>query len=116
MGEFREVMKADELEAGKLKAVALAGQELLLAKVEGSYYAARNRCPHMGARLSEGTLDGTVVTCPRHGSQFDLATGQVVRWLKGSGVVSALGKMLKSPQLLEVYQVKVDGGRVMVEI
>jgi 3-phenylpropionate/trans-cinnamate dioxygenase ferredoxin subunit len=110
------MIRADELEDGKLKAVAIAGHELLLAKVEGSYYAARNLCPHMGARLSEGTLDRTVVTCPRHGSQFDLATGQVVRWLKGSGVVSALGKMLKSPQPLEMYKVKVDGGMIMVEI
>ena len=116
MGEFLEVMKADKLKTGKMKAVDVAGQELLLAKVKGTFYAARNRCPHMGAKLSEGKLDGTVVTCPRHGSQFDLATGQVARWLKGSGVVSALGKMLKSPRSLEVYKVKVDGGMVMVKI
>ncbi len=44
----------------------------LLARVGDKYYAADNRCPHMGGKLSPGKLEGTVVTCPRHGSQFDL--------------------------------------------
>jgi nitrite reductase/ring-hydroxylating ferredoxin subunit len=38
-----------------------------------------DRCPHAGALLSEGELEGGVVTCPRHGSQFDVSTGQRLR-------------------------------------
>ena len=41
----------------------------------------------MGGKLSQGKLEGTAVTCPRHGSQFDLTDGRVVRWLKESGLV-----------------------------
>jgi nitrite reductase/ring-hydroxylating ferredoxin subunit len=36
-------------------------------------------CPHAGATLSEGEVEGSIVTCPRHGSQFDVCTGERVR-------------------------------------
>lgn len=45
----------------------------------GALCAVADRCPHAGATLSEGELDGTVLTCPRHGSQFDVRTGERVR-------------------------------------
>jgi nitrite reductase/ring-hydroxylating ferredoxin subunit len=41
--------------------------------------ACADRCPHAGAILSEGELESGIVTCPRHGSQFDVTTGQRVR-------------------------------------
>jgi nitrite reductase/ring-hydroxylating ferredoxin subunit len=56
-----------------------------------------------------------VVTCPLHGSQFDISNGQVVRWLKG-GLMSKVGKALKPSKDLTVYNVKVEDGRVLVEI
>ena len=65
---------------------------------------------------AEGKLDGTLVTCPRHGSQFGLTDGQVVRWLKGSGLVSMIGKALKSPRPLAIYSARVEGDRILVEI
>lgn len=80
------------------------------------YHAADNRCPHMGENLSQGKLEGTVVTCPRHGSQFDLVDGRVIRWLKGSGLVSMIGKALKSPKPLATYNVKVAGDIILIKI
>jgi nitrite reductase/ring-hydroxylating ferredoxin subunit len=47
--------------------------------LDGQVYATQDRCPHAGAVLSEGELDRCVVTCPRHGSQFDVRTGERVR-------------------------------------
>lgn len=47
--------------------------------VDGKVYAVADRCPHAGAVLSEGELDNRTVTCPRHGSQFDVCTGERVR-------------------------------------
>jgi len=110
------VGKIGELQDGIMKEVAVQGQEILLAKVGSRYYAADGRCPHLGGRLAQGKLEGTVVTCPLHGSQFNLTTGQVVRWLKGSGVLSALGKALKGPRPINTYKVKVEGDRILVEI
>ena len=116
MGNFVEVGKTSEFKNGVMKEVEVQGEEILVARVGDKYYAASNRCPHMGGRLARGKLDGTTVTCHLHGSQFDLGDGHVVRWLKGSGVFSAIGKALKGPQPLTIYSVKVDGDRIIVEI
>ena len=48
-------------------------------QVDGAVCAIADRCPHAGALLSEGELDGRQVTCPRHGSQFDVRTGERMR-------------------------------------
>jgi len=115
MGKFVEVSKIDELKDGMMKAVNVAGREILLAQIGKRYYAADNQCTHMGGKLSQGKLEGTVVTCPLHGSQFDLSGGQVVRWLKG-GVISKVGKVFKPAKDLTVYDVKVEDDRVLIEI
>lgn len=116
MGEFIEVSKIDELKDGAMKAVNVAGREILIARVGDKCYAADNRCPHMGGKLSQGKLEGTVVTCPIHGSQFDLRGGQVVRWLKGAGLLSMVGKALKAPRPLAIYNVKIEDDRILIEI
>ena len=115
MGEFIEVSKIDELKNGTMKAVIAAGHEILLARAGDKYYAVDNRCPHMKGNLSQGKLEGAVVTCPRHGSQFDISNGQVVRWLRG-GLMSKVGRALKLSKGLTVYNVKVEGSSVLVEI
>ena len=111
-----EVGKIGELTDGAMKQVMANGREVLLARVGDSYYAADNRCPHMGGMLSQGKLEGTIVTCPRHGSQFDLKDGQVVRWLKGSGLISKLGQTLKSPRPIATYNVEISGDSILIEI
>jgi nitrite reductase/ring-hydroxylating ferredoxin subunit len=55
------------------------GQPLAVYHVGSRFHACADRCPHAGALLSEGELERGVITCPRHGSQFDVATGQRVR-------------------------------------
>jgi 3-phenylpropionate/trans-cinnamate dioxygenase ferredoxin component len=116
MGSFVEAGKTSEFNDGMMKEVEIQGKQVLLARVGEKYFAASNSCPHMGGRLARGKLDGTIVTCPVHGSQFDLDGGHVVRWLKGSGVLSSIGKALKGQQPLTIYNVKVEGESILVEI
>ena len=116
MGKLIRLANINELAEGTMKKYQVEDKEVLIAKVEGKYYAAQNKCPHFGGDLSKGKLEGTIVTCPRHGSQFNLTDGSVVRWLKGTGLISSIGKTLKSPQKLSTYQIKVDGQDIMVEI
>jgi len=113
MSKFTEVSKIDELKNGTMKMVSAEGREILLARVGDKYYAVANLCPHMKGDLSRGKLEGTVITCPVHGSQFDISNGQVVRWLNG-GLTSRLGKALKLSRNLTVYSVKVEDGKVLV--
>jgi len=105
-----------EIESGTMKEVVNDGRHVLLARVGDIYYATDNRCPHAGGKLSEGRLEGTVVTCPKHGSQFDLKDGNVVRWLSGSGVISAVGRALKKPVSIKKYDVKVQADKISIEI
>ena len=116
MNNVVEAGKTGEIGDGTMKQVVAQGREILLARVGGKYYAADNRCSHMGGKLSQGKLEGTVVTCPRHGSRFDLRDGRVVRWLESAGLVARLGRALKPPRPLEIYRVRVEGGKVLVEI
>ncbi len=68
--------------------------------IGGQVYAARDVCPHAGARLSEGELSGAVATCPRHGSQFDIRTGERLRG--------------PADLAIETYRVEMDAGQVFV--
>ena len=116
MSSLVEAGETSELQDGTMKGVTVKGHEILLAKIGDKYYAAANRCPHMGGKLSKGKLEGIVVTCPLHGSQFDLSDGRVVRWLKSSGMLSVVGRVLKSPRKLTTYNVNIKDGRIMVEV
>lgn len=116
MSTFVEVAKTGELADGSMKQVSVGGHEILLARVGERYYSADNRCPHMGGNLSRGTLVGTVVSCPRHHSQFDLSDGQVVRWTDWTGILLATGKILKSPRPIKTHDVKLEGDRILVDL
>jgi len=116
MSKLVAVAKTGELEDGAMKHAPTERGEVLVARVGDRYYVADNRCPHMGGRLSQGKLEGTMVTCPLHGSQFDLKDGKVVRWLKGSGLMAKVGKALKSPKTLTVYPVQVKDDQLFIEI
>ena len=69
--------------AGRLGVIACLSDPTIGAVAiyhfNGKVFAAEDICPHAGARLSEGALDGTVVTCPLHGSQFDVCSGERLR-------------------------------------
>jgi 3-phenylpropionate/trans-cinnamate dioxygenase ferredoxin subunit len=116
MAEFMEVPGANELQSGQMKMFTVGTREILLARVGDDFYAAEGRCPHMGGRLAEGKLEKTVVTCPRHHSQFDLVDGHVVRWTDWSGLKLSMARVLKSPRPVKTYRVKVEGGKVLVGV
>jgi 3-phenylpropionate/trans-cinnamate dioxygenase ferredoxin component len=116
MGKLTRIAGIDAIAEGMMKKYQVEGIEILVARAGGKYYAVQNKCPHFGGDLSQGILDDNVVTCPRHGSQFNLADGSVIRWLKGSGLMSSLGKAFKSPQQVSIYNVKIDGQDILVEI
>lgn len=116
MPEYVEVCNSGDMPNGGMKAFTVKGLEVLIAKAENKIYAASDVCPHMKARLSRGTLKGTIVTCPRHGSKFDLKDGHVVQWTNLTGIMLTTSKLFKSPRPLEIYPIKVEGDKVYIEI
>ena len=73
------VAKADEIPVGGMKVAKVGSIDVMVANVDGSYFALPNKCTHVGGPLGKGKLVGEVVQCPWHGSKFDVKTGQVVQ-------------------------------------
>ena len=73
------VGNAGSVPAGALHRFDAGGRRISVANVDGILYAFDDTCTHRGCSLAEGDLEGTTLTCICHGSQFDVATGAVVR-------------------------------------
>jgi 3-phenylpropionate/trans-cinnamate dioxygenase ferredoxin component len=111
-----EVGTVNDLKSGEMKMVMVQGREVLLARVGDAFFAANNRCPHMGGNLSLGKLEGTIVTCPRHQSQFDLKDGHVVRWTVWPSTLVAIDQVRSRKRPLKVFPVTVEGEKVIIKI
>jgi 3-phenylpropionate/trans-cinnamate dioxygenase ferredoxin subunit len=70
---------AEAVPSGEMRAFEVSGTRLNVTNTGGHLYAFEDTCTHMGCSLANGELDGTVVTCACHGSQFDVTTGAVLR-------------------------------------
>ena len=68
-----------DLRPGKALRLKVGGQAVAVFNVAGTCYATQHDCTHEGGPLSEGDLQGTVITCPWHGSRFEVTTGKLVR-------------------------------------
>jgi len=110
MAEFYQAIAADELKSGEMTRVVIAGKEILIARQGDKFFAADK------GNLSKGKLKGHIVTCPVHESQFDLSNSSVVRWTNFTGLVLAVGKVIRKPQPLTTYPVKVEAGQVKVAL
>jgi nitrite reductase/ring-hydroxylating ferredoxin subunit len=98
-----------EIPVGKMKAVKLEGKEILIANVGGNYYAIGNRCTHAGGDLSQGVLEGNIVTCPKHHAKFDVTTGKVISHPKMA---------LFHPKANDepTFQLKIENENIMVKL
>ena len=70
---------ARDIAAGEMRTFDIAGTKVNVASVDGQLHAFDDTCTHAGCSLAKGKLDGTTVTCPCHGSQFDVTSGAVLR-------------------------------------
>jgi 3-phenylpropionate/trans-cinnamate dioxygenase ferredoxin subunit len=99
--EFVAVAKTGDLAPGQMTFVAIDRERIVLANVDGAFYALRDVCGHRNAPLSRGRLDGHLIECPLHFATFDVRTGKLV-----DGPVSAD---------IPSYEVRVAGGCVYLK-
>ena len=99
MGRLIKVAETKDIPPGTAVAVDLEGRAVALFNVDGRLYAIDDTCTHRGGPLSEGELDGTVVTCPLHGARFDVTTGEVL----GPPATKRVAR----------YDVRVEGGQAV---
>jgi apoptosis-inducing factor 3 len=96
------IAAVNDLEDGEMKEVAAGDTKVLLARVGGQYHAVSPACPHYGAPLVEGALCDDRIVCPWHHACFNVRTGD-----------------LEEPPALDAlvsYDVRVEGGRVLVRV
>jgi nitrite reductase (NADH) small subunit len=75
VGNFVKVAQLSDIPEGTGKTVEVGGRQIALFNTGGKFYAIDNTCLHRGGPLGEGELDGTLVTCPWHGWEYDVTTG-----------------------------------------
>jgi len=100
MAEFVRVASRSDVPPGEMLIVEVAGEEIVLANVDGQVYAFGNGCTHRGGPLGEGLLEGDEVECPFHQGRFNVKTGKAVQ---------------EPPtEPIPTYEVQVDGDDIMV--
>jgi nitrite reductase/ring-hydroxylating ferredoxin subunit len=107
--QFHAVAKLSDISPGQMKPVSANGTGLLLANINGRFFAVQRKCPHMGADLCKGSLADQIVTCPKHGARFDVTNGQVAR---GAKIVFFEMKVKNARS----FPVKIEDDTVMVGI
>jgi nitrite reductase/ring-hydroxylating ferredoxin subunit len=102
MEQLTTVTAVDDLGDRELAAFPVTGKRIAIAKAGDAFYAFGDTCTHQGCSLAEGVLDGTTVTCPCHGSEFDVTTGEVLRGPAREPVQS--------------YPVRIEDGLLRIEV
>lgn len=100
MKERVHLGKASEVEENDIEAFSTGERLIAVARVRGQFYAVDDRCTHKECSLSEGVVDEQTVTCPCHGSEFDLTTGEPLT--------------LPATKAVEQFEVLVDGEELYV--
>jgi nitrite reductase/ring-hydroxylating ferredoxin subunit len=129
--EFLEAAKVSESEKGKMISVKLKGIDILIANVDGRFYALDDRCGHMNALLSMGTLKGKIVMCPFHFAEFDVTTGEKIKDPKTESFEN-MGKLPEEMQKflfyaqklvdpvetydVQTHEVRVEGDKILVRV
>ncbi len=97
-----EVTDLDTLPRGRGVRVTIGEHRIAMFRIENDVYAIGDRCSHAEASLSEGEVWDLLVECPRHGSEFDLRTGEALS--------------LPATKPVPVYEVSVEDGTVYLEL
>jgi len=99
---FVKLASVNDAKPNSMMGLTVNNQKILLANVNGNYYAISNVCMHRGCQLSKGKLVGETVVCPCHGSIYELKTGN---FTKGP---------TKKPE--PAYELKVENNDIMINL
>jgi nitrite reductase/ring-hydroxylating ferredoxin subunit len=125
----KQIASTADIATGGLKAYSVDGKEVLLANLDGTFYAVERRCGHMNAPCEMGTLRGYILTCPMHYAQFDIRTGKTLKqpFMKSEpeGLPEEFRNFFEHKEEmvarittcnLQTFPVTVNGGDIFVEI
>jgi nitrite reductase/ring-hydroxylating ferredoxin subunit len=108
--------------AGKAQVINVNGIAIVINRVDDTFYAVENRCPHMGLPLGANKVEDNVITCPFHGSKFDMCTGENLDWVTSFAGAKLpewsrkLVAMGKKPAPIKTFRVLSENGQLFIEI
>jgi nitrite reductase/ring-hydroxylating ferredoxin subunit len=112
MGEV--ICKTSDIPPNKSKAFKVNGETILVFNLEDGFYATQSRCTHLLLPLAKGKiLDNCRLQCPFHRAQFDIKTGEVVKWANFPPGVQLINAVRKEKGL-KTYPVTVTGDDVII--
>ena len=74
------VAKTNEIKPNQIKQVSIDGKDIVVINIDGNYFAINDTCTHAGGSLSEGKVEGSIITCDWHGAQFDCKSGKLIKF------------------------------------
>ncbi len=111
-----DVCRETEIPVGEMKRFKVGGEGVLIYHLEDGFYATQSTCTHTFGPLRLGKLvDGCKIQCPIHAAQFDVRTGEVVRWANFPPGIQLLN-ILRSEKALGTYDVTAEGGRLFLDV
>lgn len=122
MSKKISIGKTSNFPEGKAQVARAGDTAIVVNHVNGQFYAVENRCPHMGLPLGAKKVEGAIITCPFHGSKFDMCTGENLDWVANFAGVKLpewsrkLAAMGKKPQSLKTFRVFAEDEILFVEI
>ena len=76
---FRPLLALADVARGRMRSCRVGEREIVVCHTRDGVFTVDNVCTHALARMSEGLLKGTRLTCPLHGAIFDVRNGAVLR-------------------------------------
>ena len=112
---FHAVCSTDQIPVGSKAQHSVNGTNVLIHHLEDGFFATSARCTHMGISLKGGKSKDDCVVCPFHRAQFNVRTGEVVKWANFPPGVQLLN-FIRGEKSLATYPTKVEGDQLLVEV
>ena len=102
MAGFEKIAKTSEIEPGEIKSYVLGIDMIAICNVDGTFYAFKDECTHQALPLSDGSLEGKMLTCAYHSAEFNVETGEAL--------------CLPAVDDVETFELKVEGDDMYILI
>ena len=121
MSKKISIGQVSDFPAGKAQVINVEGTAVVINRVNDKFYAVENRCAHLGLPLGANKVDGTVITCPFHGSKFDMCTGENLDWVTNFAGAKLpewsrnLVAMGRKPAPIKTFRVLAENSQLFLE-
>lgn len=113
---YTNVCAESDITVGQLAKYKVDGESVVIYHLEDGFYATQKSCPHTFGPLDRGKIiEGSKIQCPLHRAEFDIKSGQAIKWANFPPGIQLLNALRKQ-KCLKTFPVKVENGQVSVDV